>query len=80
MALNLELVGSKIRRYREQLELSLQELAAMSWLVLFRHASPKWMSRSAMDHELVEIVKVRNCRRTRRSLSAILDRASRGAL
>lgn len=36
MALNLELVGSKIRRYREQLELSLQELAASTGIPLQR--------------------------------------------
>lgn len=36
MALNLELVGSKIRRYREQLELSRQELAEATGIVLQR--------------------------------------------
>lgn len=36
MALNLELVGSKIRRYREQLELSLQELATATGIPLQR--------------------------------------------
>ncbi|MCI0541617.1 MAG: ImmA/IrrE family metallo-endopeptidase [Verrucomicrobiales bacterium] len=36
MALNLELVGSKIRRYREQLEFSLQELAAATGIPVQR--------------------------------------------
>lgn len=36
MALNLELVGNKIRRYREQLEVSLQELAAATGIPLQR--------------------------------------------
>lgn len=36
MALNLELVGSKIRRYREQLELSLEELAATTGIPMQR--------------------------------------------
>jgi transcriptional regulator with XRE-family HTH domain len=36
MALNLELVGDKIRRYREQLELSLQELATSTGIPVER--------------------------------------------
>lgn len=36
MALNLELIGDKIRRYREQLELSLQELATSTGIPVER--------------------------------------------